>query len=704
MLKSPHTRALGLGALISFRSHSLPRLGAIVATAIAVMFLAFACVLPQAITQRTDHANARIPHQQYVNDMLQEPWILSTMDLKLIGDKKLTVFYTADGQISTEDVAPPPGIPSLPPNNSYYASPKLQALIDAGSVTIPGSSLGTIHDSGLQYPDELVAWVGSTREALERENIAYSGSFGGPLRKVQSFGVPDAEKHESIGMNSFALSPPVQILLFVCAIVSAIPCILAAQTACTLIARQRVEMLSKFTLIGLSQKTIRLLSTGETLYIQVLGWVLGLTAAWGLEPLARTLTPSEAQWFTSETHILNPLIMVCALVIISAGCLAALKPPRKARRRGRFLPVLCFATGIVTMLLCVHFKVEMINAVEGSLLFIGLAGLTLVALSLRGCIMWVTGAVASAIKSFSPSILLGTARLRKEPTAASRGPAAIGLAVLAVSLSTMITGQLFSYIIAPVNQADNDLTVVESTHAEDVARNVPGGVLVSHREDGIQINCEQVRSLLHRDCANGARGISRHIAYNNAGHPLNLADTPEPIQHPNVVAYRNTDLASLDPIYRADPFAVVTNRDVSIAAYLYAKGSIFTLYRTAGWWTVATCTLFAIVAAGASASGRKRLTAALGVVGVNARTQRLAWLIYAAVPLLVAVALGAGTAFIADWCFVTLVEIPGALGWASVIEPLIVGAIVALVAGGAYAAISMTAAREKVTVSDLRRV
>ncbi|WPF66849.1 MULTISPECIES: hypothetical protein [unclassified Corynebacterium] len=126
------------------------------------------------------------------------------------------------------------------------------------------------------------------------------------------------------------------------------------------------------------------------------------------------------------------------------------------------------------------------------------------------------------------------------------------------------------------------------------------------------------------------------------------------------------------------------------------------LYRIAGWWTVAACTVFTIVAAATTASGRRRLTAALGVVGISASLQRRAWFLYALVPLVVAAGISAITATITDIAFINVVEISEVLDPGQVTEPLLIAGAVALLSGMMYARIAARAARNRVDVADLR--
>ncbi|MCH6197502.1 hypothetical protein MHT86_08335 [Corynebacterium mastitidis] len=112
--------------------------------------------------------------------------------------------------------------------------------------------------------------------------------------------------------------------------------------------------------------------------------------------------------------------------------------------------------------------------------------------------------------------------------------------------------------------------------------------------------------------------------------------------------------------------------------------------------------MFTIVAAATTASGRRRLTAALGVVGINASLQRRAWFLYALVPLVIAAGISAITATITDIAFINVVEISEVLDPDQVTEPLLIAGSVALLSGVIYARIAARAARSRVDVADLR--
>lgn len=86
------------------------------------------------------------------------------------------------------------------------------------------------------------------------------------------------------------------------------------------------------------------------------------------------------------------------------------------------------------------------------------------------------------------------------------------------------------------------------------------------------------------------------------------------------------------------------------------------------------------------------------MIGVNAATQRRAWLWYAALPLCTGIVLGVGTALAADRTFLGILDVGGVLPWHSVLY----GGITGLAFGSAYVLIATRAASDEVQVSDLR--
>ncbi|KQB85942.1 MULTISPECIES: hypothetical protein [Corynebacterium] len=269
-------RSIRLGSTISLRSRSLGRVAVIAATAVAVLFLCLTSALPQMISDRAERAEARLPRTEFLAEN-SVPYAEVSSRLTLPDGNEATTFFVAPGNAPVAEVPPPPGVERLPTPGTYVASPGLHKLLDSGEVTLPGTPVGTVNDEGLRYPDEPVAWVGVEPQDMDLSEAAYASVvFTLRATKTHGFGHSRTLPASQYQINDLDLDNAVKALLLVCALLAALPCLIAATTASSLLARQRYVSLNKLVSSGISRRTSRIIAATETLYIQVIGWISGV--------------------------------------------------------------------------------------------------------------------------------------------------------------------------------------------------------------------------------------------------------------------------------------------------------------------------------------------------------------------------------------------------------------------------------------------
>lgn len=360
-------------------------------------------------------------------------------------------------------------------------------------------------------------------------------------------------------------------------------------------------------------------------------------------------------------------------------------------------------------------------------LFLGLAGLALAALALRPAVSYSLRGISRWVKKIGRAGFFAGARLSAEARDASRGPVAVGLAVLASALTSTMTGQLIAYqqgvgIIDELNTGRGTPIVVHTQHPQEVSSIADGAVLLATGEGGrVFGDPAQVKTLEPWNAYTqpsildsvGRTGVTHSSPPDDVAWYVLWKDTTvtSPATHATATgSTASTGAASpdgssalMEKILQADPVAVIYTEQIYRAARNYASDQVAALYRVAAWWTVITCAVFALVAAAATASHRKSLVASLGIVGVHAGVQRRTWLLYALVPLALSLALGAITAVVADVSLVALLDIHAQLEWRGYLVPVGVSILVAVVLGGLYSLIAARAISETPQLNHLRR-
>ena len=336
----------------------------------------------------------------------------------------------------------PPGIPRLPGPGEVFASPALaQLLADPGAALlrprVPGRINGTIAPEGLLEPQDLIAYVGMSRQ------IDPPRSW---VETVTSF-TPAASGVAPVDLAAI-------ILLVVSVLAVLVPIALFVLTATRLSASTREARLAAVRLAGATQGQVRLLAAAENAVPAIAGAVLAipsfvLARGAGIATLARIvghgffvsdLTPPAPAVFGVLVGL--PLFAVAVAVLtLRRVVVSPLGIVRRSRqvRRGWYWPVILgaglLALGITTLERGPLLRLS--GPIPGVL--IGATLLTIL-IGLAGSAPWLGSLAARALgASRAPtSILLGARRLEAEPTSAGRVVVSVAVLVALAAVGEAI--------------------------------------------------------------------------------------------------------------------------------------------------------------------------------------------------------------------------------------------------------------------------
>lgn len=227
--------------------------------------------------------------------------------------------------LGTQDTpAPPPGLSRLPGPGEVYVSPalhdQLQREPGLGGL-LPGTEKGLIGAAGLTDPNELYAYIGTTRAHL-----------GGDARALKSFG--------SEYPPTWAVDPStLEILRFTLATLVLLPLAVFLSVCAKLSAASRNRRLAALRLLGLSAKGTQRVNAAETVVAALLGAALGLAEFWLLNQIvARTGLPG-LKWYAADGAVSGQTMAICLLgcpalawFVGRASARAAARNPLATRR------------------------------------------------------------------------------------------------------------------------------------------------------------------------------------------------------------------------------------------------------------------------------------------------------------------------------------------------------------------------------------
>ncbi|MDQ0934703.1 FtsX-like permease family protein [Streptomyces turgidiscabies] len=260
---------------------------------LGVCCLALVLTIPQILDAHDGRAAARQPQSTSAH-AAGSTLVLDRSDP--FGSKAFTRVFIAKGAEDPDKV--PPGLNRLPDPGEVFLSPRAHDLLrDQPAVggLLPGHEKGLIGATGLAHPDELFAYIGTTRDKIADEGRALKGwgySYA-PFPAVE----PSTLTYLRFALGSLVLLP-LGIFLSVCARLSA---------------ASRNRRLASLRLLGLSTKGTQRVNAAETVVAALLGAILGLGEYWVLnQVMTRTGLPS-LRWYPADGALSVSTVVICLI-------------------------------------------------------------------------------------------------------------------------------------------------------------------------------------------------------------------------------------------------------------------------------------------------------------------------------------------------------------------------------------------------------
>ncbi len=403
-----------------------------------VALLLFAASVPNMVSAHTARQQARMP-QSGAHPLRTARVMVDELDTTYHG-AGVTV-------VALQSIRPhpplPPGVSQIPGPGQMFVSPALDQLLHSSSGReladrLHARVVGTIGDSGLSGPAELLAYRGAV--GLARR--------GGSL--VSRFGAAPAP--------ASARSPLIVLLVILMVVALLLPVGVFVATASRFGSEQRNQRLAALRLLGLDRAGTGRVAAGEALLGAVAGVLVGVI---GFLLILRPLVPhtdiAGISVFARDVQP-SPLLAVVALVLVPVAAvgfaLLAMRQvaiePLGVSRRGRpprrrlawrlATPALGFLL-LVTLIGSSGRLASTLGEIEAS------AGVILVLVGVCALLPWFVEAVVTRAGRSdsgvvgSVSWLLAVRRLRLDHGTSGRVVGAIGLAVAgAIALQTVFSG------------------------------------------------------------------------------------------------------------------------------------------------------------------------------------------------------------------------------------------------------------------------
>jgi hypothetical protein len=346
-----------------------------------------------------------------------------------VGERLLTRVHVAP---AGADPAPiPPAIDAMPRPGEAYVSPALAALMAelpadhlAGRI---GSVVGTIKDSSLASPDELVAVIGTEPDILR--------AYGAPV--VTGYAT------EAAALDL----PPIAALIVVLAGIGALaPVAVFVATATRMSAARRELRLAALRLVGATPGQVARLAVVEALVATSVGAVGGVVLFVLFRPLIARIPLDETTWWP-DTIAPSPVLAVALLIAVqavgAAGALVTMRrltiSPLGVQRRAasptpraaRMIPLaISIAALMVAIWLYRSSDVPGIVALGGAgLAFAGVIG------SIAFAGPWLTGLVGRVLHRFArgAATLLAARRVGDDPRGSFGAISGVIMAVFVAS-------------------------------------------------------------------------------------------------------------------------------------------------------------------------------------------------------------------------------------------------------------------------------
>ncbi|MCL8010834.1 ABC transporter permease [Streptomyces sp. AS02] len=261
---------------------------------LGVCCLALVLTIPAILDAHDGRAAARAPERFQGNRSGQPTLVLERSDAH--GSKMFGRVFLAAG--TTDTPQPPPGLSRLPKPGEVYVSPALhdQLRREPGlKGLLPGQEKGLIGAAGLTDPNELYAYIGTTRDHI-----------GAEARALKSFGSPYPP--------TTAVDPStLEILRFTLATLVLLPLGVFLSVCAKLSAASRNRRLAALRLLGLSAKGTQRVNAAETVVAALLGALLGLGEFALLNRIMSSTGLPGLKWYPGDGTISGDTIAICLL-------------------------------------------------------------------------------------------------------------------------------------------------------------------------------------------------------------------------------------------------------------------------------------------------------------------------------------------------------------------------------------------------------
>ena len=323
-----------------------------------------------------------------------------------------------------------PGVPTIPAEGEFYASPALVRLLE----TIPAAELGDRYGtlvgalplSVLASPDSLVAVAGEDAEVIR-------SAPGGRL--VSEFVA-----------NPYGGNQNYLFVTIIGGIAVLLPVLLLVAIVTKLGAAERRDRFATLRLIGATPGTVTRLAALETAVTSLVGGLLGMLLAVLLRPVAALVSIDDGTFFVSDLRV-APLTTVIVIAATTAGAtLAAAWSIRRAdigplgatrqqhEKQPRAVRLLPLVLGLVVMtVVSVGAQLDVLPLGSGVLLIGGFV-LTSLGLILAGpYLVWRTSTMVSRRVSSAAGVV-AVNRIRRAPAATFRSVSGLVIALYLVSV------------------------------------------------------------------------------------------------------------------------------------------------------------------------------------------------------------------------------------------------------------------------------
>ncbi|WBO66486.1 FtsX-like permease family protein [Streptomyces camelliae] len=243
-----------------------------------------------------------------------------------VDSKPLTRIFLAEG---TRSVAPPPGLKTFPRPGQVFVSPGLHKLLRTTpelAQRLPGRETGVIGAQGLARPDELVAYVGTSRDQLhDGWHLSHFGMGYAP--------------------NPTLEPPTADVLRYTMLVIALLPLTVFISVCARLSAAERVRRLAALRLLGMSAKEVQRVNAAETVAAAAVGALLGLGEYWLLNQLLSRIGLPGFTWYPNDGALSGTTCAIClvgcpalAWFVGRASARKAAKSPLAVRRNAQPKP------------------------------------------------------------------------------------------------------------------------------------------------------------------------------------------------------------------------------------------------------------------------------------------------------------------------------------------------------------------------------